>query len=151
MPIITYEDGGMGIEYNLPQELKDLITKEFATTMIKEIEKVWPDTAEDIGYMVNTLYTFAGTSGIHTAFRNTCDILGLIKFKEASKLDWYDYDLFIDQILNTVGEVFFGKENYKGLCDKFIEIWNAEAEEAERIMIAEEAADKTNILSEKEE
>ena len=140
MPIVIYKDGGVGIEYNLPQELKDLITKEFATIMIKEIEIIWPYNKDNDINMVTTLGMQAGTSGVHDAFEETCNKLGLTKFKEASKLDWYDYDLFMDEILNTVGEVFYGKENYDKLFEESMKEWKD----------AEEAANKTNILLEKE-
>lgn len=139
MPLVREENGSISIVYNLPEELKGLITKEFATTMINEIESVWQYTQENILDMVGILYMQGGTCGIDDAFKATCDKLGLIKFKEESKLDWYDYDLFMDEMLDIVGKVFFGKENYIKLCNEFMEEYTKGEKEAK------EVGDKSNI------
>lgn len=117
MPIITDKNGGVQIKYSLPEELKGLINIEFAKTMIDELKKVFK-YAEDEKNIVGVLYMNAGTSGVHEAFKNTCNVLKLHSFYEASKLDWYDYDLFMDEILDTTGKVFYGKDKYEKLCNK---------------------------------
>ena len=122
MPIVTDEKGVVRIEYSLPKELKDLIDVGFSRTMISELKKVFKYLKNE-NEIIGVLYMNAGTSGVQEAFKNTCNILGLKSFLEASKLDWFDYDLFMDEVLTTTGEMFYGKEEYKKLCNKFVDSW----------------------------
>ena len=145
MPIIRHEDGGVSVEYNLPKELKDLITEEFAHTMAIKVMMLWDYIKTDMD-LAGVLGLEGSTSGIYDAFAETCDALNLEQFKNASKLDWYDYDLFIDQVCTAVAEVYFGgKEKYNELFEEFYKINYEPYEDSD-----DEVADKTNILSEGE-
>ena len=119
MPIKSNDSGNVWVEYSLPQELKDLITNKFSAMMIDELKKVFK-YANDKKNIIGILHMNAGTSGVHEAFKNTCNNLGLDYFLSASKLDWYDYDLFMDEVLDTVGKVFYGEQEYEKLCNEFV-------------------------------
>lgn len=106
--------------YSLPQKYKNMINDEFAKVFIEELKKVFV-YATDEKNIIGILYMNAGSSGTHEAFENTCKSLGLNNFLEASKLPWYDYDLFIDEVSDTVGEVFYGKEKYEKICEQLLD------------------------------
>jgi len=129
MPILENKNGEVYIDYQLSQELKDLITVDFANMIVREIRTIFKNI-ENEDSLLGIFVMNSSAGGVFDAFKNTCEELNLPQLLDASKLPWYDYDFFMDQVLTVVGELYYGKEIYEKLCDEYVEKWNQEAEES---------------------
>lgn len=128
MPTVKDENGDVSVVYEMSQELKDLIDYKFAKTMIEEVENRFDYARENSNELIGVLCMNEVSSGVYRAFKTTCEKFNLNQLLEESNLDWYDYDMFIYEVCDTVGQVFFGKDNYEKLVDNFINEHNKTAE-----------------------
>ena len=104
MPIIRDEKtNDVYLEYNIPEDIKKLITKEFLIEFRKQlfiINKYSLRDFVDEGVCINT-----STSGWYTSFYNACVNTNLNKLVEYQKtLDWYDSDIFDSEITNMLAD-----------------------------------------------
>lgn len=93
MPILG-EGEDVYVEYTIPQEVKNLITREFLTefrNQLFRIHEYWSlDTFAEEGIPMNT-----STSGWHSAFGKACILTKNNElYKYHRSLEWYDSDIF---------------------------------------------------------
>ena len=120
MPLIDNGNGNVSISYQLSDELKDLLTKEFSEDIISRLKDIFPKYQDDKS-LAGLFYFNSSSNGFFNAFRSTCESLNIeALLKEANNLPWYDYDIFIDEIADRVGELYFGKERLDSLYNEII-------------------------------
>lgn len=104
MPLVRKEDGDVRPEYEIPEDIKKLITdeflKEFRAQLFRINNEYSLDTFAEYGIPLNT-----STSGWAAAFFNICRKTNNMElFDYWNSLEWYDSDIFDDELADMLIE-----------------------------------------------
>ena len=104
MPLVRKEDGDVRPEYQIPDNIKKLITydflKEFRAQLFRINKGYSLDTFAEYGIPVNT-----SAGGWTAAFFNACSNTNNFKlFDYWNKLEWYDSDIFDGELADMLIE-----------------------------------------------
>lgn len=96
----------MRMNYKMPNRIKNLCTKEFLIVFKKELMKVFDFITED-STAWSDYFHVESTGGFYTALENACNNhpyrhMGIGIWRYARSLDWYDGDLFDDELINLM-------------------------------------------------
>lgn len=84
-------------QYQIPNNFKEMLTKDFLMTFKQELDKVF--NIETTGTLWSTYLKLEGTTGWHEAFTQTCEKHKSDKlYNYYNILDWVESDQFDDQI-----------------------------------------------------
>lgn len=120
--------------YKIPNRIKNLCTKDFLTIFKKELMQTFDFLTED-STAWSDYFHLESTCGFYTALENACNNhpykhMGTGIWRYANSLDWYDGDLFDDELINLMvkyGVIKEGSvEDYESSYDEYYE--NAEYE-----------------------
>lgn len=98
MPIVNGS-----IHYEMPDNIKSMITIEFCTQFLKELHQIFGASVEDSDM---DYYVYQGsTAGWGAAFANTCRKLNMIElYKYYLNLEWFDSDIFDGELEDLLVE-----------------------------------------------
>ena len=118
-------DINKSLEYKIPLEIKQKIPKYFYYAMGEELVSIFGTEVlipEDVNDEINE-YTVYGidfvtsTSGWYEAFKATCKKLDLQWLLDYHKtLEWYESDLFNDEISQKIIEYFSSEPKSRANC-----------------------------------
>ena len=93
----------MNQNYKIPNRIKNLCTEEFLTLFKQELINKFTYLTEDSTYWSDYCYV-TSTYGFQEALENACERhpylhmgKGIMNYVET--LDWYDYDIFCDDLV----------------------------------------------------
>lgn len=141
MPLESDKNGNVTIiPYKIPESVEryfrnDLFAKIFIDHAIEifnindyeELEKtddicvfLESDPKETTYKLISSMYMNSSAGGFKKAYDKTCNDIGNPGLIEQVPGDWYDYDSFIDQVLEIIGMTHFGHEVYNEMTKKCI-------------------------------
>ena len=107
MPKYKNDNGETYYAYNIPEEKKKLITKEFADEFIRQLILVFstPDSQSQADWFKESGAHITGTRGWGIALNKTAESLGCPELYEYyNQLEWYNSDEFDDKLYDLVCE-----------------------------------------------
>ena len=105
MPIVEDENGRLYYDYDMPDDIKRFITKEFADEFIKQfaLEFKMSKNRNWVKFFRKESQYYCATHGSYIALKKTSEILGcseLLEYYET--LEWYDSDMFNCELYDIV-------------------------------------------------
>ena len=113
--------------YKIPNRIKNLCTEEFLEIFKQELMKVF-DCLDDESTAWSHYFHIESTCGFYDALKIACEKhpyqhMGVGIWRYARSLDWYDGDLFDDELINLMvkyGVIKNGSlEEYESVYEEF--------------------------------